>query len=309
MNFSKKLQIVKQISKLTQEELAGELNVSFATLNSWINNKSIPRKKHQETIDDLYRKLTGQRTIPHSELLAKKTLIVKKSHERKSILNHILRNPDIYEELVLQITYNTNRIEGSTLTQAETAAILFDNRSLPNRTLIEQLEAKNHQTAFEYLLNWLQHSEKDIDESLILKLHSILMNGIISDAGTYRKHPVRIVGANVPTTNYVKVPEQMGKLVKEITNSVKDIIAKTAEIHSKFEQIHPFSDGNGRIGRLLIQAMLLKKNIGPALIKQENRGIYIKYLNRSQMKNDHTPLENFLCDAILSGLDLINRSN
>lgn len=306
MKFYGKLKIIKQITGLTQEKLADKLGVSFVTLNSWINNRSTPRQNHQKLIDDLYLKSTGQKIIPQSELQAKKQIVISKSNKYKSVLDHILKNKDIYDELMLQVTYNTNSIEGSTLTQAETAAILFNNKSLPNKTLVEQLEAKNHHTAFKFLLDWLKKDES-INEKLILKLHSILMNGIIDNAGVYRNHSVRIVGVNVPTTNYVKITEQMNNLIRELNKKTGDVILKTTLTHSKFEQIHPFSDGNGRVGRLLIQAMLLKQNIAPAIIKQEERGIYLKFLNKSQIEDDQTPLEDFLCNAILLGLSLINR--
>ncbi len=99
----------------------------------------------------------------------------------------------------------------------------------------------------------------------------------------------------------------MKKLFKDINGRRKDIIAKTADIHSRFEQIHPFSDGNGRIGRLLIQAMLLENNFPPAMILQKNKQFYMRYLNKSQQTGDSSLLEDFLCDAILAGIDIIER--
>lgn len=106
----------------------------------------------------------------------------------------IIKNPDIQNEIILKLTYHTNKIEGSTLSEAETASIIFDNVSIPNKTLIEQLEAKNHQTAVIKMFDFISQNKK-IDENFILKIHSILMNGIISNAGSYRNHTVRIVGA------------------------------------------------------------------------------------------------------------------
>ena len=254
--------------------------MSFATLNSWLNDRSKPREKAQTRIDDLYRKYTGEKVIPKSELQAKKQLIQKKRKQYKNILKKILDTPDLYDELVLSLTYNTNSIEGSTLTEPETAAILFQNAALQNKNLIEQLEAKNHQTALQYLFKYLVNNSK-IDEKLILKLHSILMNGIMEDAGLYRRHSVRIAGANVPTANYLKVLELMSKLVKKINASSKDIVFDVASIHSEFEKIHPFSDGNGRIGRLIMHAMSLRDNLPPVVIKQENRQFYYSYLNKA----------------------------
>ena len=306
MTIPQKLKLIKQYSGLTQEKLAEQLAVSFATLNSWINGRSLPHPAKQKKVDELYAQYSGTRIIPKTVLQAKKELVLKKSRGQKNILSGILNNPDIYDQLVLSLTYNTNRLEGSTLTESDTAAILFANASLPNKSLTEQLEAKNHQTALKYLFDYLK-SGKTINEELILRLHAILLNSILSDAGIYRSHGVRIVGANVPTANYLKVPELMKKLFKDINGRRKDIIAKTADIHSRFEQIHPFSDGNGRIGRLLIQAMLLENNFPPAMILQKNKQFYMRYLNKSQQTGDSSLLEDFLCDAILAGIDIIER--
>ncbi|NTU66325.1 MAG: helix-turn-helix domain-containing protein [Candidatus Moranbacteria bacterium] len=306
MNASDKLKLIKDLSELTQEKLAKELGVSFVTLNSWINGRSVPRKKKQIQIDELYARYSGTKIIPETVLEAKKKVLEKKSRSYRNIAATISNNSDIYDQFVLSLTYNTNKIEGSTLTEDETAAILFGNASLPNRTLIEQLEAKNHQTAFNFMFDWLKE-KKAIDEDLILRLHSILMNSIRPDAGTYRSHGVRIMGTNMPTANYLKVPELMKKIIKDINVKKADFISKLSNIHSRFEQIHPFSDGNGRIGRLLMHAMLLKQNFPPAMIQQKDKRIYMKYLNKSQMTGDLSLLEDFLCDAIMLSFSVMER--
>lgn len=306
MTTKEKLQLIKRFSGLTQERLAEKLGVSFATLNSWINGRSIPRKKRQEAIDELYAIYSGTKIIPKNILEAKKALLKKKSQRRKNVVSFISDNQDIFDQFVLSLTYNTNRIEGSTLTEDETAAILFENASLPNRSLTEQLEAKNHQTAFNFMFFWLK-DKKPVGEKLILKLHAILMNSIRTDAGLYRNHGVRILGSNVPTANYLKVPELMKKIAVDINKNNSDLIARVAGVHSRFEQIHPFSDGNGRIGRLLMHAMLLEKNYPPAMILQENKRIYMKYLNKAQLEGDDSLLEDFLCDAVLKSFDILER--
>ncbi|MFH0840909.1 MAG: Fic family protein [bacterium] len=304
MKISIKLQFIKRISGLTQVKLADQLDVSFATLNSWINDKSIPRQKHQDIIDSLYKKYTGQSEIPDDILSAKKELIIFKSGKYSNIVDLIIKRSDLYNEFVLSLTYNSNRIEGSTLTEDETEDILFDNVSIPNKNIIEHLEAKNHQTALNYLFKQAKSNFK-ITEEFILKLHSILMNGIKEDAGSYRHHGVRILGANIPTANYLKVPRLMEELINDINKKEKDLIKQVASIHARFEQIHPFSDGNGRIGRLLIHAMLMRHNLPPAIIKQENKRFYYSYLNKAQKTIDTILLEDFICEAILQSYDLI----
>lgn len=308
MTIRQKLEIIQKMLGLTQTRLAGKLGVSFVAFNNWWNGKAIPRAKAQAAIDELFLEVTGQKVIPQTQLAAKKQVLEKKSSAYKSVIERILNNPDIRDELILKLTYNSNSIEGSTLTESDTAAIIFDNTALPDKSIIEQLEAKNHQTALMYLFSHIANNGK-INEDLILKLHGILMNGIRPDAGSYRRHGVRITGINLPTANYLSVPDLMGKLIKAVGNKNSDIIALTASVHSRFEQIHPFSDGNGRIGRLLINAMLLKNNFAPAIIRQKQKRLYYTYLYKSQTKNDQSQLEDFICDATLDGFKILERAD
>lgn len=306
MTIQEKLQIIKQLTGLTQTKLAERLGVSFVTFNSWWTGKSSPRLKKQIVIDELFLTLTGQKIIPAEQLTAKKQGLAKKSAEYKSVIGEILNNPDILDTFLLKLTYHSNRIEGSTLTEPDTAAILFANTALPNKSLTEQLEAKNHQTALNYLFSYI--AEKgELNEKLILKLHSILMNGIRDDAGTYRQHGVRILGVDLPTANYLKIPDLMPKLINEANRLTADVLARSASIHSQFEQIHPFSDGNGRIGRILMSAMLLKANLAPAIIKQEQKQLYYTYLYKAQTEGDHRQLEDFLCEAVINGFKVLER--
>ncbi len=306
MDIPKKLQVIKQAMGLTQTKLAERLGVSFVTFNSWWKAKSVPRPKIQILIDELFLEATGQKIIPLEQLVGKKQVLNKKSGEHKNILAKILNNPDIRDTFLLKLTYNSNKIEGSTLTEPDTASILFDNVSLPNKTLVEQLEAKNHQTALSYLFDYILKDGK-LDETLILKLHSILMNGIRPDAGAYRNHAVRILGVNLPTANYIKIPDLIPNVVKEINKKTDNVVALTALVHSRFEQIHPFGDGNGRIGRILMCAMLLKANLPPAIIKQENKRLYYTYLYKAQTKDDQSLLEDFICDAVIDGFKILER--
>jgi len=306
MTLREKLTIIQKISGLTQTELATKIGVSFVAFNNWWNNKSQPHKNRLDIIDDLYKELTGQKIIPDTVLLAKKQLVFAKAKKNKNVLKTIISNPDIFDKFLLSLTYNSNKIEGSTLSENETADIMFNNQALPNKSLIEQLEVKNHQVALQYLFNFLLKN-KIINKELILKLHAILMNGVRDDAGLFRNHGVRIIGSNIPTANYLKLPELMDNLVVDINQKNNDIIYLVSIIHGRFEQIHPFSDGNGRIGRLIMTAMLLKENLTPAVIQQENKRQYYNYLNKAQLKGEFSQLENFICEAILKGFDVINR--
>jgi Fic family protein/DNA-binding XRE family transcriptional regulator len=308
MTTRTKLEIIQKRLGLTQTKLAAQFGVSFVAFNHWWTGKATPRAKAQLLIDELYLEVTGQRIIPAEVLSEKRNALLKKSSQHKRVIAEILNNPDIRDQFVLLLTYHSNSIEGSTLTEPDTAAILFDNAVLPNRTMAEQLEAKNHQTALVYLFDYIAQ-KKEINESLVLKLHSILMNSIRPDAGEYRRHGVRITGVNLPTANYIRIPDLIPKVLADIKKKSADVIALSASVHSRFEQIHPFSDGNGRVGRLLMNAMLLKENFAPAVIRKEQKQLYYTYLFKAQTKDDHSQLENFLCDAIAGGFDVLERTD
>lgn len=306
MNIPEKLKIIQQATGLTQSKLAEKLGVSFPAFNNWWTGKSKPHPKTLVLIDELFLTVTGQKIIPTDQLAAKKQLLNEKSKKHPKIIQEILNNPDIRDAFLLKLTYNSNKIEGSTLTEPDTAAILFDNVALPDKSLTEQLEAKNHQTALNYLFDYIKNNGK-LNEALVLKLHSILMNGVRSDAGSYRQHAVRIMGVSLPTANYLKISVLMPKIMAGVAANNKNIISLIAEFHSCFEQIHPFSDGNGRVGRLLITAMLLKNNFAPAIILQEQKRLYYTYLYKAQTTPDKSQLEDFFCDAIIDGFKILER--
>lgn len=306
MTVQERLQVIQKASGKSQQELAEMFGVSFVSLNRWMNGKALPRPTATEKIDEAYRRYTGQMTIPETALDGKKRVLIAKQRKHKSILNEITQSPDVFESFQLALTYHTNRIEGSSLSEPDTAAILFQNVTLPSKSLVEHLEAKNHQIALLRVFGHIQEG-KPINERFVLQLHGILMNGIRPDAGTYRRHAVRIVGTYVPTTNPLRVPERMKEIAKSFVRPSKDVIKQAADIHARFEQIHPFSDGNGRVGRLLLHAMLLRANLPPSVIRQEKKALYYRYLNKAQMESDLSLLQDYLCDAIMDGYAILEQ--
>ena len=308
MNTRQKLEIIQKRLGLTQTKLAERFGVSFVAFNNWWTSKAVPRSKMLMAIEDLYLEVTGQKIISGEQLDAKKRALRQKSSEHKNIIAEILNNPDIRDQFILKLTYNSNSIEGNTLTEPDTAAVIFDNVALPNKSLIEQLEAKNHQTALNYLFDYILKSGA-VDEDFILKLHGILMNGIRPDAGAYRNHAVRIVGVNLPTANFMKIPDLIANVIAKAAEATDDAIAAGAEAHSCFEQVHPFSDGNGRVGRLLMNAMFLKANFAPAIIRQRQKQLYYTYLYKAQTKDDQSQLEDFLCDVVVDGFKILERKD
>lgn len=297
MEYYSQLKTILQASGWSQEQLAHRLGVSFATLNSWFNQRSVPRAKALRNIDKLYLDTVGVDEVNADILHNAKQSALKLRTTPKKISN----DKDSLDKLTLYLTYHTNTIEGSTMTLSDVEEVIFEHKVLTNRTAIEQAEARNHQATLYWLIDELANQGNDfvVDEDLILSIHLRLMNGIIGDAGQYRKHAVHIMGTHVTLANWMKVPDLVRDLAVDLTESSEDDIIKIlANTHAKFEQIHPFSDGNGRAGRLIMLAQALKSGVVPPLVVKERRYAYYKYLELAQTQGNYAPLELFIAESI-----------
>ena len=304
MNYTDNLKIIMKASGWSQEQLATRLGVTFATLNSWINGKSQPRAKALKNIDNLYLNIVGNNIIDINHLKSVKLAASKLEIDSKQLAS----NKILLDKLTLFLTYHTNTIEGSTMTLSDVEDVIFDNKVLSNRTAVEQTEARNHQATLHWLIDQLARKGDSliINEELILGVHLRLMNGIISDAGLYRNHTVRIMGSSVILANWAKVPTFVANLVKEMNLQGDDIVANIAKTHAIFEQIHPFSDGNGRTGRLLILAIALRAGLVPPIVVKERKFAYYKYLELAQTKKTYEPLELFVAESMQFSNTLLN---
>lgn len=297
MNTPQKLTTILKASGWSQEQLAHSLGVSFATLNSWVNRRSTPRAKALVRIEKLYLNVVGAEEVDEDVLQQTKIIALGLRQNIKDII----ADKQVLNTLTLHLTYHTNTIEGSTMTLSDVEEVIFDNKVLSNRTAIEQAEARNHQATLHWLIEQIDSKGKkfEIDEPLILAIHLRLMNGIISDAGKYRNHSVRIMGSRVSLANYLKIPKLISDLASNLQqNSKSDHIRKIAETHARFEQIHPFSDGNGRTGRLIMLAQALSAGIAPPLVVKERKHAYYKYLEIAQEEVNYKPLELFVAQSV-----------
>ena len=304
MNYQSQLKAILKASAWSQEELARRLGVSFATLNAWVNARSQPRAKALEAIKILHLDIVGVDTIDVGELAVAKDAALA----MKTTLAAITKDTTTLDKLTLYLTYHTNTIEGSTMTLADTDAVLFKHKVLTNRTQVEQAEARNHRAALLWLLEQLENQDLVIDEQLVKGLHLRLMNGIMENAGQYRTHSVRILGTHVTVANYLQVPTLMSELFKEISTSSEDRIAILATTHAAFEKIHPFSDGNGRVGRLILLAQALQAELIPPLVLKERRAAYYRYLEAAQTRDIDLPLQLFIAESMATTNQLLFES-
>ena len=207
-----------------------------------------------------------------------------------AILEFILNNNDYLEDLITRSTYHSNAIEGSTLTYAETYAILYNDNSfkIQGKEPREIYEAINHKKALELVFKNLQ-SDDGFDEKFIKKLNETI-NRDIKDIEGYRTVQVFIRGSEHIPPVPEKIPNLMTYFVYNYNHNEEDIFTKIARYHIEFEKVHPFEDGNGRTGRLLLNYELLKNNLSPVVITKEDRVKYFEFLRN----NDSTGLAEWL---------------
>ena len=200
-----------------------------------------------------------------------------------SILEFILNNKNYLEDIITRSTYHSNAIEGSTLTYAETYAILYNDNSfkIQGREPREIYEAINHKKALELVFENIK-TNSDFDERLIKQINETI-NKDIKDTEGYRKIQVFIQGSEHIPPSAEKIPNLMNYFVYNYNNDTQDIYTKIAQYHIEFEKAHPFEDGNGRTGRLLINYGLLKNNLPPVVIQEEDRVKYFEYLKNNDI--------------------------
>ena len=206
------------------------------------------------------------------------------------------------EEFLTEYTYNSNAIEGNTLTLRETDMVLR-GLTIDKKSLKEHLEVIGHKEAFDYVKQ-LVSENVEISEKLIRDIHYLVLADKKDDRGVYRRIPVRIMGAeHEPVQPYLIVPK-MEELLERYKNSTEDIVTKLARFHIEFEDIHPFIDGNGRTGRLLINLELMKAGYPPIDIKFSDRLKYYEAFDEYHIKHNISAMADMFARYLNNRLDL-----
>src|SRR5690625_1440052 len=199
--------------------------------------------------------------------------------------------PDYLNDVLVRLAHHSSAIEGNTITLPETATIILE-QTLPNNSKItrrEYFEVLNHEQAFEYVIEQIQDGVP-LSIPVIKDIHEKLTDRLQYDKGQFKTGTNYIKGAEFPTAppeQVLIVMEQLvGNLNFKIDNAVadKEVIKAILEAHITFEKIHPFSDGNGRAGRMMMNYSLIQNGLSPLIIKKEDRGLYSTILHEAQVK-------------------------
>lgn len=211
------------------------------------------------------------------------------------------------EHFEIEMTYNSNAIEGNSLTLRETFLVLNEGITIKGKPLKDHLEAKNHKEALDFLCDLIDHEKKiTFSEHLIKNLHQLVTQTIEKNwAGRYRNAPVRITGTPHQPPDALDVPALMADLVRWVGDEQEKmhVVELAAILQHKFVHIHPFFDGNGRTGRLLMNVLLLHKGYPLAIILKNDRKRYYRVLQEADKKN-YKPLVEFVAKAVERSLDI-----
>ncbi len=209
-----------------------------------------------------------------------------------------------YQRLRTYEIYHSNRIEGNSLTIGETREVVEHDKELPQKSRRDQLEAKNLLAALDFAYETALDHTRPVSQTEVRGLHTLIMKGIQSDAGIYRKTENEIWGSRYQTPDAFQVPSKMTELsdyIKRITSTENHLdaspILSAAATHAWLAQIHPFTDGNGRSARALMNLILSRNDYFACIITEDDRPRYINALEESQ-GSDLTPLVELVTENV-----------
>lgn len=297
--LGEKIKLYRENLNMTQNEIAEVLGVKSTTISKYESGILEPNIESLKKLSELFN-VSIDELLKDDNFDVSKINILDILREQK---NMKLKG-NLYHNTQISFAYNTNHIEGSKLTEDQTRYIYETNTLLASKDTIigidDILETANHFKLVDYMLDI---ADKKLTEKMIKEFHKILKEGT-SDSikewfivGDYKKLPNEVGG--LKTTEPKNVERDMKKLL-EWYNSINQItIKEIIEFHAKFEKIHPFQDGNGRIGRIIAFKECLKNNIVPFIILDNEKLFYYRGLNEYQSNKE----KGYLIDTCLNAQD------
>lgn len=213
----------------------------------------------------------------------------------------------IREHFQIEMTYNSNAIEGNILTLKETAWVIQEGITIKGKPLKDHLEAKNQKEALDFLYELIDSKKQNtISERLIRELHHLVVKESDSDiAGKYREGNVIITGTDHTPPEGFNVPHEMQNLIKWINSNKNKLhaVELAAIIHHKLVYIHPFWDGNGRISRIIMNIFIMQAGFPMAIILKNDRKRYYRVLSEAD-KGNYSPFCEFVAQSVIRSLNL-----
>ena len=210
------------------------------------------------------------------------------------------------EQFEMEMTYNSNAIEGNSLTLRETYLVVNEGLTIKGKPLEDHLEARNHQEALEYLYDLVEKEKRNtFSENLIRSLNQIVQQNIDKEwAGRYRNSAVIIGGAKHRPPEAIDVPNLMREMIEWYSDNKKmHPIELASIIHHRITNIHPFFDGNGRTSRLVMNIILMQAGFPLVVVMKNDRKRYYATLSVAD-KGDYAPFVNFISRAVERTLDI-----
>lgn len=209
------------------------------------------------------------------------------------------------KQFAIELAYNSNAIEGNSLTLSETRMVIEDGITVRGKPLREHFEAINHQKAFELLETFVKE-KRQVTEDTVRRIHHAILLGIDDEyAGRYRNVNVRIVGAVKSPPRFEKVPQKMREYVDYVSQNPERLndVELTAAAHYRLVEIHPFSDGNGRTARLLMNLLLMRHGYPVTMVLKVDRRAYYDRLKKADQGNIK-PFTDFIGRSVERSLDM-----
>ena len=197
-------------------------------------------------------------------------------------------NYEYFLDLSVRMIYHSNAIEGNTLTLDEMATIILDSTIPGSKSVREVFEVLNHKKAIDYMISELEN-EKKLDIYMIKKINKEILDRLNDNAGNFKNSSNAIIGADFVTSTPSQTPVLTKTWIEnlnyrlELCKNNNEKLLEILHSHIEFERIHPFSDGNGRTGRLIMLYLCFQEKISPFVIEKSDRALYMNYLREQNV--------------------------